>query len=416
MTHTNKEIKRSLWTGNWSYKEGFIISSGLFIAGLAIEWANGLLPLPALRFPSNLIFGMVYISLLILSYFLFEKSKWVGFMKSIPAAITSISFFALVALLMGSFLQAPKADGIIGILSLNKVTSSWYYLLANLYLLTALGMLVIDKLFNFKIKELGIFVSHLGLWIVIFAASLGSYEINRLEMNLQEGKMSFSAIDRQTGTTYEMPFAIKLKDFRLEEYPPKMGIVDNVTGKLLHEQGKNIRILDGQSSFNIMQWKAEVLEFLESAGKSGGVYYYNNEIGSPPAVKIRAVSEKRDTVIGWITCGSFNAPYEGLKLDKQHSMIMLFPEPKNYISQIELYTPAGKQADVLLEVNKPFNWDGWKIYQISYDDEFGKWSDESVIELVRDPWLPVVYFGIFLMLSGALYMFWIGRGVKIDNK
>jgi hypothetical protein len=35
----------------------------------------------------------------------------------------------------------------------------------------------------------------------------------------------------------------------------------------------------------------------------------------------------------------------------------------------------------------------------------GKWSRTSTFELVRDPWLPVVYTGITMMLLGAVYLF-----------
>ena len=53
-----------------------------------------------------------------------------------------------------------------------------------------------------------------------------------------------------------------------------------------------------------------------------------------------------------------------------------------------------------------------KLYQLSYDERMGKWSQVSVIEAVRDPWLPIVYFGIFLLLAGAMYLFWIGQDIK----
>lgn len=35
----------------------------------------------------------------------------------------------------------------------------------------------------------------------------------------------------------------------------------------------------------------------------------------------------------------------------------------------------------------------------------GKWSNVSVFELVRDPWLNVVYVGIYLLIIGAIGMF-----------
>lgn len=70
-----------------------------------------------------------------------------------------------------------------------------------------------------------------------------------------------------------------------------------------------------------------------------------------------------------------------------------------------LYAESGICGDGIIEVNKPVEWEGWKIYQASYDEHQGKWSDISILELVRDPWLPVVYIGIGLMMQGAVCLF-----------
>lgn len=403
-----------LWQKNWSYQEGFLIVFGLFLAGLAIEWANDLNSLPKFIYPQNLFFGIGYCVLLIIAYALFGKSTGIKFLKSVPAAISAISFFGINALIMGLFLQNPNADGWQARSGFSNVTSSWYYFFSSLYLLNALGILIIDKIAHFKIRYLGILISHIGLWLVIFAASMGSFDVTRLEMNLNEGEISYQATDRSTGKVYTMPFAFRLTDFILEEYPPKLGIVDNTRGTLLHEQGKNLRVLEGDSAFQLMNWEVQILKYYETAGKAGQQYYFMHDMGAPPAVQVQAISQELDTITGWMTCGSFNSQYESLKLDETHSMIMLFPEPKNYISEIDLLLPSGDMSHFNIEVNKPFTWDEWEIYQLSYDDEFGKWSDNSVVELVRDPWLPVVYTGIFLMLAGAIYLFWFGRTKKIN--
>ena len=57
-----------------------------------------------------------------------------------------------------------------------------------------------------------------------------------------------------------------------------------------------------------------------------------------------------------------------------------------------------------VEVNKPVEVDGWKIYQYGYDTQMGAMSRYSILELVSDPWLPLVYTGIYMMLAGALLM------------
>lgn len=410
----NNQKDNQLWQNKWSYKEGFLIVLGLLLAGIGIEWINGFSSLPKLIFPQNLIFGIGYVLILIVSYLLFRKSKAIKFLKSIPAAISAISFFGINALIMGLFLQNPNADGWQARLAFSNVTSSWYYLFSSVYMISALGMLIIDKVAHFKLKDLGILISHIGLWLVIFAASMGSFDVTRLEMNLSEGEISYQATDRSTGKVYTMPFAFRLTDFILEEYPPKLGIVDNTSGSLLHEQGKNLRVLEGDSAFQLMNWELQILNYYETAAKAGDRYYFMHDIGAPPAVQVQAISQASDTSRGWITCGSFNSQFESLKLDETHSMIMLFPEPKNYKSEIDLLLPSGDQSHFYLEVNQPYTWDEWEIYQLSYDDELGKWSDNSVVELVRDPWLPVVYTGIFLMLAGAIYLFWFGRTKKIN--
>lgn len=88
---------------------------------------------------------------------------------------------------------------------------------------------------------------------------------------------------------------------------------------------------------------------------------------------------------------------------------MLRPEAKKFSSAVNVYYKDGQGEKANIEVNKPFATSGWKIYQLSYDEKFGKWSELSVIELVRDPWLPVVYTGIFMMIAGAIYLIFKGN-------
>ena len=65
----------------------------------------------------------------------------------------------------------------------------------------------------------------------------------------------------------------------------------------------------------------------------------------------------------------------------------------------------GERAEGTVEVNRPLKVDGWKIYQSDYDTQNGPESRYSILMLVRDPWLPAVYAGIYLMLAGAACLF-----------
>ena len=78
--------------------------------------------------------------------------------------------------------------------------------------------------------------------------------------------------------------------------------------------------------------------------------------------------------------------------------------PKRYASDITIFTADGDSLRDTILVNKPASIMGWKIYQLSYSEAMGGVSI-SILELVRDPWLPYAYAGIFMMLFGAVMLF-----------
>ena len=90
--------------------------------------------------------------------------------------------------------------------------------------------------------------------------------------------------------------------------------------------------------------------------------------------------------------------------------------PKRFASEIQILTKSGKNIQATVDVNKPIEVDGWKIYQYGYDTQMGAMSQTSILELVKDPWLPLVYTGIYMMLGGAVCMFILGRRQKENRQ
>lgn len=87
--------------------------------------------------------------------------------------------------------------------------------------------------------------------------------------------------------------------------------------------------------------------------------------------------------------------------------------PKRFASEIQILTKSGKNIQTTVDVNKPVEVEGWKIYQYGYDTQMGAKSRISILELVSDPWLPLVYTGIYMMLAGAVCMFIIGGRKRV---
>lgn len=82
--------------------------------------------------------------------------------------------------------------------------------------------------------------------------------------------------------------------------------------------------------------------------------------------------------------------------------------PRRFASEIQILTRSEKNIQATVDVNKPVEVDGWKIYQYGYDTSMGAQSNTSILELVSDPWLPYVYLGIYMMLAGGVLMFVTG--------
>ena len=87
--------------------------------------------------------------------------------------------------------------------------------------------------------------------------------------------------------------------------------------------------------------------------------------------------------------------------------------PKRFASEIQILTKSGKNIETTVDVNKPVEVEGWKIYQYGYDTQMGAMSQISILELVSDPWLPLVYKGIYMMLAGAVCMFILGGRKRV---
>ena len=410
----NKKTK-VLWQVPWGYAESFLIATGLIIIGFLLEYTIQGTNEGNIRYPLNLILGAIFLIILPGFYLAIRGSNLLRFLSGVPASVGAITMLTLLVIVMGVTPQVPiQEDNFVTKLGVNQLTTSWPFLFINFYLLIVLGLVIIRRTFPFQWKNWGFLCSHLGLWITIFTAGLGSGDLMRLRMDLYENKIEWKAYDEK-GNYYELPLAIKLDDFTIEEFNPKLAVVDNVTGKLYEATKPSLIMIEDGLQCKLHHWDIKVDEFLLSSGRAGGSYHAMFDFGAAPAAKISLVQNSTDTIRGWISCGSFNRPHESLKINEKYSLLMTVPEPKKFVSEVTIFTPDGNNEDHLLEVNKPHTINGWKIYQLSYDEEMGKYSTLSVVEVVKDPWQIYVYIGIFMMMIGSFYMFWRGNKVTIGS-
>ena len=411
ISNNSTKEQRNLWDTPWGYVESFFIGFGLILVGLFLELFVVSKSTFTLQYPFNLFFLLGYSAVLFVLYKWFSHWQLVRWLSKVPASISSIVLVTLLVMIMGIIPQIPSENNIIQNLGLNRITSNWAFLLVIFQFLTCLGLVTIKRILQFSWSNFGFVLNHLGLFLALLAGILGSGDLQRLSVNVYEGKPNWIAFD-DNNKPVELPFAFYLKDFVMEEYPPKLALVDNVSGQIAHNDGKNLYLVEKRETYYFDVYEVFIKEYLSNSGRIGDQYYLVNEVGSPPSAMVEVKNKKTGKITkGWISSGSFRYPYESLKISDEFSLIMTIPEPKKFSSEIDILTKEGERISTVLEVNKAYSFKGWKIYQLSYDDKMGKWSDLSVIELVKDPWLPVIYIGIFMMIAGAIYMFWVGNKI-----
>jgi hypothetical protein len=249
------------------------------------------------------------------------------------------------------------------------------------------------------------------------AASLGSGDLQRLKVNIFENK-DFSDKGLETGhKIYNLPFSLKLLDFKMETYNPKIVLSDTLGGSPEKQKGESLPVIEKGSEYKLNNYSIKVLDIIPSSARTDSGYVPSNE---PMAAVAALVHIKNlvsgDTLTNWLCSGSMVMLPEYILLEKNLGLWLRSPEPKKFESVVVVKTRLGDMDTVTIEVNKPFKTGGWSIYQLGYDEKLGPASKLSIIEAVYDPWIKIVYAGIALMLAGAVYLFWLGRGVRSRNE
>lgn len=382
-----------------TYKNAFASALGVYVAGVAVQLAGGARAVPEPAWPANIIILAAFVILLAAAHVFAGKTAPVRFLRSVPVAISAIALVLAQAVFMGSIRQAPGA-GLFG-----DILHSWPFALTMLYFLTNLGLATLGRVYPFRAGNIGFLINHLGLWIALAAGLLGSGDLARLRMQLTPGHPEWRALDSSHGDhahVVEMPFAFELKQFEMDVFPAKIALLDTATNKL----ASPVEIPAPGATFTLGDWSVTIEQNLPEASYFSDAYHaMPGETGTVPAARVMAwrTDRKIKDRIGWISCGNFANPPAILELGEGLALAMPEPEAKRYASRVEVFTDAQERFSATIEVNKPLSLRGWKIYQLSYDERRGRWSQISIVELVRDPWLPAVYTGVFMMMAGAIF-------------
>ena len=398
-----------MWIRPWGFKEGCLIGAGLLVTGWLLQITIGEIDWSLFACPVNIIVLVLYIAGIVAMHCLRKRVYIFGWMSHYTSAVSSLLWVAGITVVMGLIRQVPSGHPA-DMLGFSRMLSAWPFVLLYIWMMTVLGLTTLRAGFPFRWKKLAFLLNHAGLFIALITATLGNADMQRLKMTTRMGNVEWRATDDK-GKLIELPLAIELKDFTIDEYPPKLMLIDNETGGVLPAKSPvHLLLEEGVSDGHLLDWELSVEQSIPMAAsvttEDTLKFTDFHSMGATYAVYLKAVNRKnQQTKEGWVSCGSYIFPYISLQLDDAVSMVMPEREPRRFASDVMVYTKDKQTKEACIEVNKPLSIAGWKIYQLSYDETKGKWSRMSVFELVRDPWLPIVYTGILMMIAGAIGLF-----------
>ena len=282
----------------WKLAKGFLFGGGLLAVGLVLQLTMGPLDWSLFAAPVNGIMLVLLLGFLLLMFLLRKSVYAFEWMMHGQAAVAAIAWALGITLIMGLLPQTREG----GVPWLSQMLTFWPFVMIWTWMMVISGLATINHLLRFKLKEIPFLLNHLGVFVAIVAATLGSADVQKLQMTVAYENPEWRALSDDYGVV-EPGFTIELHQFTVENYE------------------------------NLM--------------------------------------------------------------------------PRRFASDISVTTEDGKVLQGTVEVNKPLKVNGWKVYQYGYDVSMGSHSPYSVFLLVKDPWLPAVYVGIFLMLAGALTLIFL---------
>jgi hypothetical protein len=385
------------------------VTAGGFVAGAAF----GPPDFRAFAAPLNLAL-LALLALPCLLRALFPANPALRFLGGPSFAAAVITFFVAFALWMGLVPQLPPgalareaaegAGGLPARLGLFGLTSSAPF--AALYL-ALMASLAASTAAGLRRPVRPVFVlNHLGLFLVLAAQGLGAADRESHFMTVFEGRVEWRADAGTEGAEREdLPVALRLDDFDLEEYPADLLLVGRETGKPLPE-GRPAFYSPGAAagSPGLPGWDLEILEYLPRAAPAGGGSFARAVMkASAQAVLVRArrAGGGGESFTGWLSPGNAMTPPAFLALGEGPLLVMAAPLPRRFVSRVKAFTREGVEVEGAVEVNSPLTAGPWHVYQHGYDDGLGRLSPWSRFLLVKDRWRPLGRAGFVLWLLGS---------------
>ena len=331
-------------------------------------------------------------------------------------ALMAIGLLAVMSVL-GAFLGAQKAK-----LLFNSIPLGIYWY--GLALLLVAGFVGFGRL----VRKPGLLMIHTGCLFVLAGSMWGSEAGHQLAGRLfgirkiPSGYMLISEGNSEKEVTAEdfrhklgeLPFSIKLKDFRVEYYQtdedsvPRLYIrtQEKRDLQLVAKVGEEISLGRDSGKLKVVRTFRNFKIRIEGEEK---IVTDQGQGGENPAVEVEIELPDGNSytryVFGRFADFDHGEDEDGLQL----SYVPKGPRViRDYFSDVVVIEDGKELKSKTIEVNHPLHYGGYHLYQHSYDSEAHKYT---ILSVTSDSGLYAVYGGYWLLCMGVLWQFWFRHAV-----
>ncbi len=316
------------------------------------------------------------------------------------AALTLIILLIFLSI-YGAFIGAERAKAFFNSLPLSIC---WIALI----LLLITGIWVFSRLIHIP----GLLFMHAGCVLILTGAVCSSQAGHKLQSKLfgidkipsgqmiifegaSENRVALEGDDQ----VRELPFYAKLKDFRIEYYKPEYLYIQN-------REGKNWKIpVQINTEFSLgddIGTVRIVTKFENFKIKIEGderVFYDDPQPGLNPALEVEIKSPD-----GQVTARYVFERFPGHIHPGDNFLLSYQRVISEYISELQIIRDDEVVAEKNIEVNHPLHFGGYHFYQADYDNKAGQYT---ILMVISDTGITIVYAGYLMLCVGVFWHFWI---------
>lgn len=334
-----------MWNKPWKYKEGIVIGAGLVITGQLLQLTAGPIDWSVFTFPANAIALACTVLVLATIYALRPHVYLFRYLTTTYSATTALGFAALMTVIMGLTRQVPASMPATDAIGLTRMLSYWPFVWIYLWVTITVGETAIHQLLSMKRRNIPSLLCHTGLLLVLVTATLGSADMRRLKMICYKGQPEWRATDGQM-RMHELPIAIQLDSFTIDQYPPRLLMADARGNALPEGTPQSLLLEPSLRQGKLLGWGIKIEQNISEAAPkimdASMQYVPWMSSGAVSAVLVEATSpdgktRKKD----WISDGSYLFPSQTLTLTDSLRLFMPQREPLRYASTVQIFTKTG---------------------------------------------------------------------------